>query len=1048
MAGKSQGAPRAGKETTSILALYLSYHNQYVEKYGEKTVVLCQVGDFFEVYAVINDKEERGPNIYRVADILGIQVTRRNKSILEVSDSNYLMSGFPLNGIQKHIQTLVSNSYTVVLVRQVSPPPHVNREVTEIISPSMTLSPTTTDPNYLVVIMASLHNKLWRCGVSAVDVSTGNSVIYEVGSTLEDPSNALDELVRVLHTCPSREIVLISQNIPTNRRQELEDAIGVHRSMAGFHPIYNNFPDCFQDRAYQEAILAKAGIGRGILSAHSISGMDDMPLASIAMCYMIQFAYEHNPKLISRLQAPHVMTQKNLLVLQYNSAQQLNILGRGMPNETPLLSILNRTVTTFGGRLFRDRMLNPITCCSALQKRYDMVDYYLQDDMYLRVRKHLKGILDLERMVRRMAAETFAPCDWASLHMSLLEALEATELIPDSRAVAEAIRKMVEAYSSVLELEEASKYQLQDIRGNIFRTGTYPDLDNLTHTVEENLEIIKEIVKILSNNDDSRLCKVDFNERDGYYLTTTKKRWGCVQKAMNVSAYTAKPISKDSNTYRITSTTIEQASNTITVTQQKIASLTQERYIIFLNSYSKHYTENVMLTAHFLADADVLSTNAMNAKEFGYTRPELVQSQDGSASMTAQQLRHPIIERIHKRVDYIANNMSLDRNQQGLLLYGVNASGKSSLMKAIGLAIIMAQSGMYVPCSSLVLSPYSSLFTRISGDDNLYQGMSSFAVEMTELRNILARANSGSLVLGDELCSGTEAVSAVSIVAAGIGMLLERGATYVFATHLHELLDIPDVSQYTKNDRLQIKHMHTEVRDGVIIYDRTLRDGAGESTYGIEVCRGLGMSKGFMAFAEKIRRHVENEDEGFVRQKQSRYNPRVRMDVCGVCRVEMATETHHIRYQQSADECGFIRDTHSHIHKNEASNLVPLCEKCHTAEHRGAISIHGWKQTSEGVELVYITTAETMREADANIKAQKGDSKSMEEIVTIWKPYLRYTRNGWMVRKKNTLNTKFKKVPLENLIKTLRSIQAVPTCLTPCLEDVERLQTALLDNSL
>jgi hypothetical protein len=280
-------------------------------------------------------------------------------------------------------------------------------------------------------------------------------------------------------------------------------------------------------------------------------------------------------------------------------------------------------------------------------------------------------------------------------------------------------------------------------------------------------------------------------------------------------------------------------------------------------------------------------------------------------------------------------------------------------------------------------------------------------------------------------------------------MLMDKEATYVFATHLHELLDIPEVKKYTAPGHVHIAHMHTEARDGAIVYDRTLRDGPGESTYGIEVCRGMGMPYDFMALAEKIRRRIQQVDDGFVRQKQSRYNARVNMDTCGVCRGEMATETHHIRYQQTADDEGFVMG--GGVHKNAVSNLVPLCSRCHAMEHNGSIKIHGWRQTTGGIELDYTqhivdSTGIETEHKEARIAPDTG--MSMEELAGVWKPYARHTRNGWMVRKKVGIRSRFKLVSTEELLRILGCIKEVPTCLVPSPEDLERLQTHLLDVSL
>jgi DNA mismatch repair protein MutS len=181
----------------------------------------------------------------------------------------------------------------------------------------------------------------------------------------------------------------------------------------------------------------------------------------------------------------------------------------------------------------------------------------------------------------------------------------------------------------------------------------------------------------------------------------------------------------------------------------------------FLKKHKVSVANSLTTLVTILGEMDISITHAKNAIDFCYTRP-IVDSNAPKAFIQANNLRHPIIERIQTQIPYVPNTIELGLDKDGWLLYGINASGKSSLMKAIGLNIIMAQAGSFVPCESMRFYPYQYVFTRISGADNIYRGMSSFTVEMTELRNILMRCNENSLVLGDELCAGTEALSALS----------------------------------------------------------------------------------------------------------------------------------------------------------------------------------------------------------------------------------------------------------------------------------------------
>ena len=172
---------------------------------------------------------------------------------------------------------------------------------------------------------------------------------------------------------------------------------------------------------------------------------------------------------------------------------------------------------------------------------------------------------------------------------------------------------------------------------------------------------------------------------------------------------------------------------------------------------------------------------------------------------SATKLRHCLIEQIHTSELYVTNDLVLGEDKtDGILLYGTNAVGKTSLIRSVGIAVIMAQAGLYVPCAEFVYKPYKHIFTRIIGNDNLFKGLSTFAVEMSELRTILRIANENSLVLGDELCSGTENISAVSIFVAGIQKLYNLKSSFIFATHFHEITKYDEILSC---DTLKLKHM-------------------------------------------------------------------------------------------------------------------------------------------------------------------------------------------------------------------------------------------------
>jgi DNA mismatch repair protein MutS len=240
----------------------------------------------------------------------------------------------------------------------------------------------------------------------------------------------------------------------------------------------------------------------------------------------------------------------------------------------------------------------------------------------------------------------------------------------------------------------------------------------------------------------------------------------------------------------------------------------------------------------------------------------------------------------------------------------------------------MAQSGFYVPASYFSYKPYKSIFSRILGNDNIFKGLSTFAVEMSELRVILKYADKNSLILGDELCSGTEIESALSIFTSGLIELHEKEASFLFATHFHEILKYDEIKEL---DRMRVKHMavHYNREQDCLVYDRKLTDGPGNRLYGLEVCKSLYLEESFLDRAYEIRNKYNPEGKGMLDQKTSHYNQKMVRGLCEICNENIGEEVHHLSPQKEADKNGFI----GQFHKNHVANLTNVCEKCHDKIH-------------------------------------------------------------------------------------------------------------------
>lgn len=345
------------------------------------------------------------------------------------------------------------------------------------------------------------------------------------------------------------------------------------------------------------------------------------------------------------------------------------------------------------------------------------------------------------------------------------------------------------------------------------------------------------------------------------------------------------------------------------------------------------YSDKIEQICNFIKYIDLSYAKMFIADKFNYCRPVIVDECDKSF-INVCGLRHCLIEKIQQNELYVTNDLVIGISEMnGMLLYGTNAVGKTSFIRALGIATIMAQAGLYVPASSFEYSPYKYIFTRILGNDNIFKGLSTFAVEMSELRTILRLADKNSLVLGDELCSGTESTSATSIFVSGIQHLNKTNCSFIFATHLHEILEYDEIINL---ENVHIKHMSViyNKESGCLEYDRKLKDGAGNNMYGLEVCKSLNLPEEFLENAHNIRMKYHPESASILDRRKSHFNAKKIVGNCEMCGENMASEVHHLQYQREANKDGIISRNDLIFHKNHKANLLNICEQCHEKIHK------------------------------------------------------------------------------------------------------------------
>jgi DNA mismatch repair protein MutS len=359
----------------------------------------------------------------------------------------------------------------------------------------------------------------------------------------------------------------------------------------------------------------------------------------------------------------------------------------------------------------------------------------------------------------------------------------------------------------------------------------------------------------------------------------------------------------------------------------------EKEYKLFLLKLETEWVSFLEIIIHFVGKLDVLVCRAYNAMENHYSCPVLRSNNEGDQTISQVKttgLRHILIEHLLTNETYTPNDIELSDDPQGILLFGINSSGKTSLLRSLGIAVILAQSGNFVPATTFEYTPYRSIYSRIVGTDNLFKGHSSFAVEMTELRVILRMADKHSLVLADEISKGSEMDSAISITTAALMNFVALKCSFMITSHLHEIVDYDEIKAMSK--QLHLKHLLVsfDYEKDTLVYDRKLKDGSGESFYGLLVCKSLHLPQSFIEQAYKIRQKYLVKDKGILSQKTSIYNAKKIRGMCEQCGQNPSDETHHIMPQKLADANGFFPNG---LHMNHVANLSALCSSCHDTIH-------------------------------------------------------------------------------------------------------------------
>jgi len=808
--------------------LMQQYQRIKAEHQGE--ILLFRMGDFYEMFS---EDAKLG------SKILGLTLTSRNNG----AAGRVPLAGVPVKAVEGYIAKLVAAGCKVAICEQVEDPKKakiiVKREVTEVLTPG-----TVMNENLLEAttnsFLACAHRAGERAALAWLDLTTGEFFLATAPLT-----RLGDELRRI----GPRELLLEGiDGLPEGPRGQanvpLLEAACEKPSGLGCHCTW--LEDWRFDRATCVEGLKKHF---GVATFNGFGIEDDDP-ALVSAGVLLDYAGRMQPAALAHIVRLQPYFPGSYMILDRASVANLELVSNFSGGRSgTLLETLDRTMTAMGARTLRRWVLEPLQEFPEIEKRLDRVAAFCSDSSLRRqTRDLLAEIADIERLVGRISSQRAGPRELASLAASLgrIPELKAALLESGNPALAglgESLREYPQLVAEIgRALSDDPPALLAD--GNVIRAGYHAGLDELRSFQTEGkdwlvrLEVDERARTGIGN------LKVKYNRVFGYFIEVTRS---------NLALVPADYIRKQtiSGGERFITPELKEYENKVLGAEEKILALEYELFC-GLREEAARYSAELQETAAALACLDVAASLAEVAADLGYVRPRLVEGD----RIFIREGRHPVVERMVQGHKFVPNDIELDnRESQIIILTGPNMAGKSTLLRQVGLIVLLAHIGSFVPAAEAEICRVDRIFTRVGASDNLARGQSTFMVEMNETANILNNASPSSLILLDEIGRGTSTFDGLSIAWSVSEYLHEqpaRAAKTVFATHYHELTELESLLPRVKNYNVLVKDYGEKV-----IFLHKIQRGGSDRSYGIQVARLAGIPQSVIERAREVLANLE-----------------------------------------------------------------------------------------------------------------------------------------------------------------------------------------------
>ena len=782
------------------LSPMMRHYVELKDKY-EDTIIFYRLGDFYEMFF---------EDALLVSHELELTLTGKQAGL----DERVPMCGIPYHASEIYIDKLIKKGYKVAICEQLEDPKMakgmVKRDVTEIISSGTIISSNSLNEKENNFI-GSIVDFKYCYVLTYTDITTG-----ELYCEILDHNNS--KVINKIIFLGIKEVILDS-NVDKEIYHKLRDNYRITTSL---------IDDIYEGNDYDRVI-------KNVTDTRYIHGFK----------HLLNYLVVNQKRNMDHLEEIVIKKNDDYLKMDIHTKRNLE-LTESMRNKErmySLLWLLDDTKTAMGSRKLKSWIEFPLINKEQIEKRYDVVSILNQEFILCEeLRKYLYEVYDLERLCGRIALKTANARDLLQLKKSL-------EVLPKINDILKSINyKELPDVSSLYQLLVDSIYESPPVglkEGYLIKNGFNKELDELKDLRSGGKDFISNFEIQERERTGIKNLKVGFNKVFGYYIEISK---GSLQFVTEDMQYERKQTL--ANCERFINPLLKEKEKIILSSEEKIINLEYELFIS-IRDKCLEYIRDIQEIAKIISEIDVLSTFSIICSKYNYVRPII--NDDNVVNIIES--RHPVVEAFIKE-EYVPNDTFTDENTNILLITGPNMAGKSTYMRQLGIIVIMAQIGCFIPAKSGTLPIFDKIFTRIGASDDLVSGESTFMVEMTEAGNAITNATRKSLILFDELGRGTATFDGMSLAQAILEYIHNNiSCKTLFSTHYHELTDLEKTLPNLKN-----KHVSAKEENGNITFLHKVLDGSVDKSYGINVARLANLPSEVIDRADEILKVYEKKE--------------------------------------------------------------------------------------------------------------------------------------------------------------------------------------------